>query len=156
MDQSRSQSIALGVKDWTGLDFQTLSGKINPTRSPSPEVNEVAADPEETDSNEEEAGNFDEDVGGFDEEEGGGFNKEGEQHFNNEGGVFSTEEVAQDSNLERRGKDTDGIVHVEGEKVGKECEMLGIWTILVLCEILRILGWNMFQSCKKNRQSLTA
>ena len=111
----------------TYLIFSNDSGKINPTRSPSPEVNEVAADPEETNSDKEEAGSFDEDIGGFDEEEGGGFNEEGEQHFNNKGGVFSAEEVAQDSNLKRRGKDTDGVVDVEGEKVGKECEMLGIW-----------------------------
>ena len=102
------------------------TGEINPTRSPSPEVNEVAANPEETDSDEEEAGSFDEDVGGFDEEEGGGFNEEGKQNFNKEGGVFSAEEVAQDSDLERRGKDADSVVHVEGEKVGKECEMPGI------------------------------
>ena len=118
----------------TYLFFSNDSGKINPTRSPSPEVNKVAADPEETDSDEEEAGSFDEeagsfdeDIGGFDEEEGGGFNEEGEQHFNDEGGVFSAEEVAQDSDLERRGKDADGIVHVEREKVGEECEMPGIW-----------------------------
>ena len=31
-----------------------------------------------------------------------------------------------------------------------------VWMILVLCEIPRILGWNMFQSHKKNHQSLTA
>ena len=35
--------------------------------------------------------------------------------------------LVQDSDLERRGKDADGVVHVEGEKVGEECEMPGIW-----------------------------
>ena len=79
-------------------------------------MDEDLADLEETDSDEEEAGGFNEDAGGFDEKEGG-FNKEGE--------VFDEKEVVQDSDFERRGKDSDvdGVVYKEGENVGKEGKM---------------------------------
>ena len=80
------------------------------------EVDEDPADLEETDSDKEEAGGFNEDAGGFDEKEGG---------FNEEGEVFDEEEVAQDSDFERRGKDSDidGVVYKEGENIGKAGEM---------------------------------
>ena len=93
--------------------FFSDDSEIHPARSPSPEVDEDLADLEETDSDEEEAGGFNEDAGGFEEKEGG-FNKEGE--------VFDEKEVVQDSDFERRGKDSDvdGVVYKEGEKVGKE------------------------------------
>ena len=87
-------------------------------------MNEIAADPDGIDSDKEETEIFDEDTEGFDEEEGG-FD-EGEQHFNEKGGVVGAEEMAQDSDLERRGKDADGVVHVEGKKVDEECEVQGI------------------------------
>ena len=67
-------------------------------------MDEVADDPEGTDSNEEEAGGFDEEEGGSNEEQG---------DFNEEGGLSGKEEVAKDRDLERRGEDVDGVVCME-------------------------------------------
>ena len=85
-------------------------GEIHPTRSSSPEVDKVAADPEETDSDEDDEEGFDEEL----EEEGG---------FNLNFKLNEDSEVTQDSDLERRDEDVDDTVHVEREKIGEECKM---------------------------------
>jgi hypothetical protein len=99
--------------------FISDDGEMHPTRSPSSQMDEVAGDPEGTDSDEEEAG-------GFDEEEGGGFNEE-QGDFNEEGGLSGKEEVAKDGDLGRRSEDADGVVCMERQKVNEECEMPGMW-----------------------------
>ena len=98
--------------------FINDDGETHPTRSPSSEMDEVADDPEGTDSDEEEAGGFDEEEGGSNEEQG---------DFNKEGGLSGKEEVAKDGDLERRGEDVDGVVCMERQKVSEECEMPGMW-----------------------------
>ena len=79
--------------------FFRHDGKTYPTRSSSAEVDEVAGDPEEADSEDEEGGGFDD----SEEDDGGFYGEEGEP-----GEGFSEEpEVA------RRGadEDVDGVMH---------------------------------------------
>jgi len=80
-------------------------------------MDEVAGDPEGTDSDEEEAEGFGEEEEIFNKEQG---------DFDEEGGLSSKGKVDRDGDL-GRGEDVDGVVCMERKKVSEECELPGMW-----------------------------